>query len=66
MSSEEKLQFTLNQNTSGWYVCRAENGIGDGIEKKIKLQINGQYCDYKVVNLSGKMNVALSIEKSKL
>lgn len=66
MSSKVHLQFMLNQNTSGWYICRADNGIGAGIEKKIRIQINGGFGNQLFERLYGKMNVALSIAKLKL
>lgn len=32
----------LNKKTSGYYICKAENGIGNAIEKRIQIQINGK------------------------
>jgi hypothetical protein len=43
VSKLKELQFVLDQTTSGAYICRADNGIGEGIEKKIQIQINGEY-----------------------
>lgn len=46
LTSSGDLQIVqVHKTDSGTYVCVADNGIGDSVEREIKLDIAGKYID---------------------
>lgn len=48
MTSDGDLQIVqVHKTDSGTYVCVAHNGIGDPVEREVKLEIAGRCNQYK-------------------